>query len=320
MDHRVSYDREDVLLKAPEFTPINPSGEEWWEQRYRYFEHAVRRPTYPGAWGPCSVYLDPPNRKNAIDPRTLPGHEELIHVASLNRILRRLASGEYETGEARLRFMELTGHTLPARSPSGPSFDSAGGLLKVDEIVDAAESRGRESVRDLARLFCDTFGQFQPPWWACFAAEAAPLLSAGDAAGLCQVVGLGHIEVGEWLLVWRYDMRLLEGLYPGIPLFRPTVIEANDSPFHHPPPPIYRYGITMPLALGRGALREVIHPPLLGAAAGEACTGTLLRVAKPPLADHNELADLRKAHRRRLLADFAGPETSNWLDRHSPLP
>ena len=175
-------------------------------------------------------------------------------------------------------------------------------------------------TRALARLLCDALGRFQPPWWACFAAEAAPLLSASDATSLCQALGLGHIEVGEWLLVWRYDLDVLRRLYPGMPLFRPTVVEANDSPCHFPPPPGYRYGITMPLAgAGRGALREVIHPPLFEDAAGDACTGSLLRVATPPLADHNELPNLRAAHRRRLLADFGGPHTQGWLDRHSTL-
>lgn len=320
MDHRVDGEREEALLRAPEFA-TDPTGDDWCGQRYLYFQHAISRPTYPGPWGACSAYLDPPNRANAIDPRTVPGHEQLVHVASLNRILRRLASGEYETGGARLRFLDLTGHTLPTRTPAGPPFDPNPALRNVDRIVEEVTRRGPATVRVLARLLCDTLGQFQPPWWACFAAEAAPLLSAGDATGLCQALGLGRVGVGEWLLAWRYDVDLLGRLCPGVPLFRPTVVEANDSPFHYPPPPGYRYGITMPLAAaGRGALREVVHPPLLGDAAGDACTGRLLRVATPPLADDNELPSLRIAHRQRLFADFGGPETRGWLDRHSHLP
>ncbi len=320
MDHRVDGEREEALLNAPEFA-AEPSGDDWCRQRYLYFQHAICRPTLPGAWGPSSAYLDPPNCSNAIDSRTVPGHEQLVHVASLNRILRRLASGEHETGDARLRLLELIGHTLPARTPEGPTFDPTLASRQVDEIAEAATRKGPATVRPLARLLCDTLGQFQPPWWACFAAEVAPLISAGDAAGLCQALGLGHIKAGDWLLVWRYDLNLLGRLYPGVPLFRPTVVEANDNPCHHPPPPGYRYGITMPLtAAGRGALREVIHPPLTGGPAADSCTGSLLRVATPPLSDHNELPSLRAAHRRRLGMDFGGSETRGWLDRHSHLP
>ena len=319
MDHRVDGEREEALLRAPEYS-VDPIGEEWCHQRYNYFERAIRRPTYPGPWGPCSAYLDPPNRANAVDQRTVPGHEQLIHVASLNRILRRLASGEYETGEARLRFLELTGHTLPTRPP-GAGVDPALWKQQVDEIVEETTKRGPATVCELASVLCDSLGQLQPPWWACFAAEAAPLLVTGDATSLCQSLGLGYLEAGEWLVVWRYEVRLLGYLYPGVPLFRPTVVEANDSPYHYPPPPSYRYGVTMPVSsANRGAFREVLHPPLFGSAAGDSCTGSLLQVATVPLADHNELPRLRAAHRKRLLTEYGGSETRGWLARHTHLP
>lgn len=319
MDHRVTENREEDLLQAPEYS-TDPTGEDWCGQRYAYFDRAVRRPTFPGAWGPCSAYLEPPNRTNAIDLRTLPGHEELVHVASLNRILDRLASGEHETGGMRLRFQELTGHTLPLRTRASGAFGPALFPPQVDAIAEEAVRRGPATVRHLARLFCDTLGEFQPPWWACFAAEIASLITTSDATGLCRSLGMGHLGAGEWLLVWRYDLALLGRLYPGVPLFRPTVVEANDSPCHYPSPPNYRYGITMPLApTGVGALREVLHPPLFGAAAGEACTGNLLRIATPPLAGHNELPGIRRAHRHRLVVDFGGPDTRGWLDRHPEL-
>ena len=184
MDHRVSADREEVLLRAAEFS-TDPVGDEWCRQRYLYFERAIRRPTFPGLWGPCSAYLEPPNRTNAIDPRTLPGHEQLVHVASLNRILRRLASGEHETGEMRLRFQELTGHTVPLRPPASVTLDPTHFSRQVDAIAEETARRGPRTTCDLARLLCDTFGEFQLPWWVCFAAEVVSLIGAADATRFC---------------------------------------------------------------------------------------------------------------------------------------
>ncbi len=318
MDHRVADDREGSLLKAPEFA-AGPTGEQWCEQRYNYFERAIRRPTFPGTWGPCSAYLDPPNQSNAIGHRTLPGHEQLVHAASLNSILRRLTTGSHETGELRLRFFELTGHALPLRRAGG-ALDHDLMRSKVREIAEAANAGGSAVVKSLAQLLCDALGVFQPPWWACFAAEVAPLIATGEGAALCQALGMGHVEAGEWLLAWRYDLNLLGRLYPGVPLFRPTVVEANDNPCHYPAPPGYSYGITMPLSgARRGALREVLHPPLFAAAAHEACTGSLIPVGTPPLVDHNELGNLRRAHRQRLILALGGPDTRDWLDRHPDL-
>jgi hypothetical protein len=77
----------------------------------------------------------------------------------------------------------------------------------------------------------------------------------------------------------------------------------------------------MPLGSGVcGALREVVHPPLFGPAAGDTCTGKLLQLATAPFIDHNELPNLRDVHRQRLLEEFGGPETRGWLNRHSHLP
>jgi hypothetical protein len=318
MDHRVTKDREEAMLKAPEFA-LDPAAEEWCGQRHRFFEQAIRRPTFPGPWGACSAYLEPYNRANSIDLRSVPGHEQLVHVGSLNRLVLRLLSGAQYTGEFRVRFFDLTKTTLPPRLPV-LGVDPGVVRSKFDSIAQTLIQAGPEKVKLLARLLCDTLGDFQPPWWACFAAEAATTIAAKDGASLCQALGMGHVEANEWLIIWRYDLNVLERLYPGVPLFRPTVIEANDNPCHYPAPPGYRYGITMPLGrLAGGALREVLHPPLHGAAAELACTGDLVRVTASPLSDYNELPRLRRDHRSRLLTTLGGSDTKSWIDRHHGL-
>lgn len=70
----------------------------------------------------------------------------------------------------------------------------------------------------------------------------------------------------------------------------------------------------------RGACREVIHAPLGGEAAAEACAYPLCQIANPPVGDYNELQALRRAQCQRLVQEYPQPETEDWLARHgNPL-
>src|SRR5262249_45380590 len=101
------------------------------------------------------------------------------------------------------------------------------------------------------------------------------------------------------------------------PLYRPTVLEANDSPYHHPSPPPYPFGITMPLDPGQPACREVLHRPLRGTAAVESCTGWLLRLESfAALGDRRRLGSLRSRHRERLRREFPAEGLERWVERH----
>ncbi len=80
---------------------------------------------------------------------------------------------------------------------------------------------------------------------------------------------------------WHEAFRELEGA----DLTRGLVCR-NWRMNHFPSPPGYPYGITMPLNAGqRGAFREVLHPPLMGQLAIEACRYPLVRLAGQPVAD-----------------------------------
>ncbi len=318
MDHRVSDGREQDMLEAAEFRQ-DLDGEGWWRRRGEHYHRAICRPTRPNPGGSRSAYLEAPNGANGISRATVPAHEQLIHIASLNRVLWRLTSAEHLTPDLEIRFPDLTGRSFPEHT--GGARDRAAFSRQVDDIAAAVNRRGLDAVRQLSGLLGEALGDEQPPWWAGFAQELMPVIEGDDWTAVCQALGMGHLEAEEWLIVWRYETGEVYLQNPEAPLFRPTVIEAGDNPFHFPSPPGYAYGITMPLATGqRGAFREVIHPPLRGQTAIDACRYRLVRIASSPVSDHNQILELRREHRRRLVRDHPQPEPEGWLDRHPPPP
>lgn len=317
MDHRVSAEREEELLAAPAFAD-EPTGNLWWRQRRRAFQDLICRPSIPdGLGGPRSSYLDPSNSNNAISSRTLPGHEQLVHVASLHGLLERLSTAEHvEAVDLRLRFFDLTGREMPRRPP-GAGFDRDAFGREVAAIATALHARGEAAVQGLAGAIAHALGKEEPPWWAGFAHELMPFLKRDDGLGLSRALGLAHLAGGDWLVVWRYEAQVLYEMTAGLGLYRPTAIEADEHAGHFPSPPGYRYGITMTLAeTWHGECREVIHPPLKGEAAAVACTGKLLRLGGPALDSYNHLERLRLRHREHLARIHPEPETAHWLERH----
>ena len=318
MDHRVSRDREQRMVRAPELRD-QLSGDHWWQRRAEHFYRTVCQPCDESAAGLRSTYVEESNGNNAVSMAKIPAHEQLIHVASLNRLLWRLTSAEFPTPDLELRFPSLTGRSLPARPVASASRDRTAFGAQVDEIADAVNQRGLDHVRELAGLLCAALGKRQPPWWAGFAHELMPRIERADWTGLCQALGMGHLEAGDWLVIWRYEIGEVLLQNPDVQLYRPTVVEAGDNPFHFPSPPGYPLGITMPLAVDQGgAHREVLHPPLRDQLAQDACRYELCRVAAPPVPDHSMLGKLRSIHRRRLARDQPSPDTLGWLDRHTP--
>lgn len=315
MDHRVSPERETEMLAGPIFGG-EPDGETWWRLRREHFNHSLCRSARFEPGVQRSAYVEPSNVANSLPHRLVPGHEQLIHVASLNRLLARLSTGEH-TGAAalRLRFFDLTGRSWPARARGGLDRDAF--QREVNDLGATLRQSGVDAVRRVAAALCDALGDAEPPWWAGFAEEVLPQLDADDATGLCQALGMGHLESGEWLLVWRYEVQVVLDLDAQVGLYRPTVVEANESPFHFPSPPKLRFGVTMPLAGRRGACKEVIHSPLRGTAAATACTGLLLQLPRA-VVGYDEIPELRNRHRRRLKRVYPQPETAGWLDRHPP--
>ncbi len=307
------------MLKSPDLG-ADLDGEGWWGARAGRWQRTICRPASVSVPGElASEYLASRNAVNFLDRHAFPDHEQLVHVASLNRILQFL----FRSGPGdrfHVRFRAITGARLPIRPP-GTGLSAIDFADQVSAIAESVNRSGLGSVQSLVELLSQALSPSEPPWWAAFAQEVCPLLETEDWIGLAQALGMGHLEPGEWLIIWQYEIPLVFQSEPDARLCRPTVIEANDSPFHFPSPPGLRWGITMPLRTsGRGCLREVLHPPLRGEAARVACRESLRQLARDPLVDHNELAKLRQHHRRRLELEFRDPDTSNWLRRHGNPP
>ncbi len=318
MDHRMPRDRETDLLSFPGWGAPS-SGAHWFSNLRDYFVGRLCQPVSSALGGYLPATLEPQNTTNGIAPRTVPPHEQLLHAACLNSLLHFLQTGAAPAaaGRLKLKFSYLTGQPFPDPPVADPTswarFED-----QVDEIAKALNDRGAEAVQTFARALSDALQPNEPLWWATFAQEIQPLLEAGDGHGLCQALGLGHLHSGQWLVLWRYEVRdLLERAPPGAAvLFRPTAAEAVDSPFHFPSPPGHRYGITMPLASSSSAFREVLNRPLVGDLAAGRCTGTLIPIKRPPIEDHGRISSLRRRHRRRLERQFPTGDTRAWLGRH----
>ncbi len=306
MDHRVSVKRENEMHKSQYFhPPLN--GNNWCASRSKYFNNELCLPANKSIFGKKSAYLRDANETNAIWHKVASSNL-LVHVASLNRLLKRLRKSEYDSSFDTYKFEEITGYDLPEQKP-GENNDHK--LNKfIDELANGLNQNGSAKIKKLAGLLCDSLGEREPPWWACFANEINKLIDDRDWPELCRALGLGHIEKGEWLIVWRYSVDTASRVY------RPTVVEANDGPFHYPSPPDFSYGITMPLDRNLPACRELLHPPLKGTFASDNCTGVLGRIDNQ-VSDYNKIDLLRDQHKMRLLKEFTNPETKKWLDRHT---
>ena len=176
------------------------------------------------------------------------------------------------------------------------------GLAKVvKKFAKDLTERGEVAIRRAAGILLEALGPNEPPWWACFAGDLKHV-ETWSAIRLCQALGLGHLESPDWLIVWMYETADAGRLY------RPTVVEAYDCPYHYPSPPGVQFGMTMPLDPKFEYCWEVVHRPLRGTIAETACTGKLLPLENFPSMKHTQLMKLRGLHRARLRA---------WHDRHS---
>lgn len=305
MDHRVSRERESEDLLGCGYFAADHGAMEWSAAVRTYFRFRLCQPSDPGSES-RSAYLQAWNASNLVSG--LVPFDRLCHVGSLQTIVSRVLAGG-AAADASADLADEIGVPLPEK-PIGETdplwLDRA-----VGRFAERLTDRGEASVRTVARVLLEALGPAEPPWWACFAEEVQPQIDAGAAAGLCEALGLGHRWAGEWLVVWSYPVA------DAGPLYRPTVAEATDSPFHHPSPPDYGFGISMPLDPDRGTCREVLHRPLRGPAAQAGCTGKLLFLEDFPRVEDTRLVDLRRTHRDRLRSEFGTATLTAWLDRHA---
>jgi hypothetical protein len=308
MDHRVSRERESGDLRKHLRGISGP--DDWWECRTNYFAEELCRSSLPGPIDEGSAYVRAANLSNRLT--RIAGFDRLVHVGSLNGMLWWLSQPDRLSGWRKIQkeLLRVSGFRWPHRPPGASPdwFDQ-----QIDQLALALQSRGEDAVREVAGFLVNAFGDTEPPWWACFSAEIQEALRAEQAHEICMALGLGHRRPGEWLLLWDYTVAEAQ------PLYRPTVLEANNSPFHFPSVPGYSFGITMPLREDIRACREVLHAPLRGSLAANRCTGRLLRLAifSSP-GDNRRLAALRSFHLERLRREFMASGVPSWLRRHPP--
>jgi hypothetical protein len=218
MDHRVSAEREAEDLLAGGYFTEGCDAEDWLRALRHYFQARLCQ-----SWNPSgnlrSAYLYPFNALNRVTE--VAPFDRLCHVGSLQAIVGRVLSGGF-LADVAMDFADEVGLAFPETSAD------------IDHFAMALDGCGEEEVRKAVRILLGGLGETEPPWWACFAEEVQALLAAGEAAGVCSALGLGHRWQGEWLVVWNYPIS------DAGPLYRPTVAEARDSPFHYPSPPRVR--------------------------------------------------------------------------------
>lgn len=315
MDHRVESMREQGMLNTP-FLGGRPTGETFLTQWREYYQSALCRPAAAITEDRLPAYLRPSNENNRVTAK-IPEFEQLIHVTSLNRLLWRLSQAECGASSAvGMNFSIITQCEFPVRERSGECNDRTIFNKGVDTLAEGLLTQGKDVIKKMAGFLCEALGPNQPPWWACFAEDVNAFVRAKDWASLCKALGLGYLTDNEWILMWRYEAGV------AMPLFRPTQVEANDTPYHYPSPPSSQYGITMPLDARLPNCREVVHPPLSTTDAEEACTGEIGKIrgfAAEARYHLTHIPRFRRAHGKRLEREFADVKDAAWFERHKGL-
>lgn len=308
MDARVDAGREAHFDGSGCF-PAGSSGGGFETAIRDYYSHFLCRSS---SVEPRSACVESANDGNLIpyDQRPARNHY-LLHMASVRSLLK-FALGAYSAGKAdfEIAVSGLAGMRLSAH----PNND------EIERLVQALQAKGLDAIKEFARELSTALGDTEPHWWAAFAHEVGDLGVTNDWTDAVRKTGQGHIEPSEWLLAWRYSPELVGNLY------RPTVAEAGVYAYHFPSPPLVNYGITMPLARGLPAVRELIHAPLKGGISAESCIGFGKVLGDPaPLRAASGIEPWFQARRHEHaehLAQHQPPHVTaqGWLTRHGLLP
>lgn len=308
IDHRVSSAREEEL-KGSGYFPTTEASFSFVKSISDYFSYCQCRSVNNEL---KAGYAGDTNIANLIPRTERPArNHKLLHFSSLNALLRFIFRDRIRIADLQIQLSDLI-EDRPITTVTAS---------EVDRLADAINAKGSDAVKSLARILSDALGENEPHWWAAFAHEVGNFSVTDDWTDAVRVLGLGHFEVGERLLAWRYSPEIVGRM------FRPTVAEARDSAFHFPSPPKVSYGITMPLDDGLVALKELIHAPLKGDVCADSCIDLIGKVANPPI-PVNDSFDLhqwfiqrRNTHREYLLNQNGFDDVMcNWIYRHRGLP
>ncbi len=310
MDYRVSPEREEIIVKETEPVPPDFKGDDLCRAWQSHFESNICSFSLTEAEGYNPELFNEKNRKNLILSNT-PDFDQLIHVASFNRMLKQLLACKFggQPDIFREKSMAIPGFSFEDLMSRAENFRE-----KVNYLASELDKGGNDVIKKMSGLLCDSFGSKQPPWWACFAEDVTSFIQDEKWGDLCKALGLGHFSEGEWILIWVYEKGKVG------PVYRPTMMESNTSQYHYPSPPSSSYGISMPLSAELPDCREVLHRPLNVEDTVEACTGRLCQISGFEEDDyqHNEMIHkLRGSHFNRLKLKFREVNDRNWFERHN---
>lgn len=308
MDFRVEEVREKQL--EHDCLPVGSLPELC--SKHQYEQQCLSPATPPGP-----ACQRPENVLNRLPPNHFAPNTHLIHLASLNSLMR-FAVWRYAFGGADLAAYLLTEHGLTM--PNSPT-DPARHKVFCDTLANILNTAGLAATKAFAGRLSDALGPTEPHWWAGLAYDIDPLLAGDDWSEAAFRLGLGHMPAGEWLLAWRYPAK------EASPWYRPSVLEAQDSPFHYPSPPSSPVGISMSLSAGTGGVCEIVHPPLKEDDAEEFNLGQLgLLKQNYAVSVHSDAErrkwfdDKRGQHRSYLQASYVTPIDNHWFARHLTRP
>lgn len=305
MDHRVSVDRERELATA--FSPAKRT------LTGLANDHHLMRQCQPVSAMPGPAYGNLLNNYNRLPSNEMAPGVMLLHMVSLNRLLRfALRRAAYGLGDLEAYLLDRFGLLVPSDTTDKLAFNNL-----CDQLALALNTTGQLECQDFSGRLADALGPNEPHWWAAPAYDVDPLIAGEDWSAAAYLLGQGHLGIGEWMLAWRYPADV------AAPLYRPSVLEAQDSGFHHPSPPNCATGLTMSLVRSDISVREMIHRPLKDQDAETYSLGRLGRLNSgygPTVATPTTVAewfDRQRGSHRRLLADMY-PQVSaqNWLTRH----
>jgi len=308
MDFRVNAERQQQM-----FADALPAGDlSALCMRYQYEQQCLEQTGLPGP-----ACLRGNNQNNRLPANYFAPRVHLLHLASLNSLLR-FAVSRYAYGKADLEAFLLDEHGL---TPPGDAADASRHREFCAALVESLQSQGSVAVSRFSGRLAEALGPKEPHWWAGMAYDLDPLLATDDWSDAADLLGLGHMPEGEWLLAWRYPAEVAS------PWYRPSVLEAQDSPFHFSSPPSSPVGVTMSLAMSGVGVCEVIHPALKDDDAEDFSLGRigkLKRAYAPAVKTEKQqqawFAQRRIEHRQLLAASYPESPDQHWLARHSSRP
>jgi hypothetical protein len=298
-DQRVSLVREQALRAC-----FAAAGDGRFEGRLQkaireYHDERVRM-------APLPEFLD-----SGANSRNLPSERcdmtDLARILNLNGLAGVISAARGQVGS----FHDFP--LQPGRSGSTVSTYDLEVLKWLDSRLTGSGSDPDTLIRDLL-LALNNSRTRKPyhPTWATTWRDFESVIAEG-AERWCEVVSVPNAgRTARWVLVLRYR------LPPGLPLVRPTILDAGFNAYHFPSPPDFAREAGHPMDLRLTPAPQELRPEYIHCQIDHIMEhweagGRLLSRAEGPPA--GRLGLRRRAH-LRLLANSYGSSILGWMGRY----